>query len=322
MSSGTGSDAAYDLVVVGGNSGGLSVAIATQTRRARPGPDPGAVVGGGVHRADRRAPARRGVRRDRRGDRPRRRRARDHHQQGRLPGPGLRGGAPHQRRQLRLDAAVRRRRCPTGSRSTASPGSSSTRTSSSSATPTTPSSSTDKAAMAGARVVLAAGGMTPKRLSPIGQTVLRRLERERLATILFRSVPDRITEEDGLPLACFADRRTPDLEFDKVIFASGRIPVAPDAVGLTEAAAASGRVWFLGLPTGDEKGAPVLTAADRPPRAGRPLPAAQAAPPKPPPSRTGTARASPPSSRSSARSTTTPPSPTSSRPTPTCGCSA
>ena len=31
MASGTGSDAAYDLVVVGGNSGGLSVAIAAQS---------------------------------------------------------------------------------------------------------------------------------------------------------------------------------------------------------------------------------------------------------------------------------------------------
>lgn len=119
----------------------------------------------------------------------------------------------------------------------------------------------DKAAMAGARVVLAAGGMTPKRLSPIGQQVLRRLERERQATILFRSVPDRITEEDGLPLACFNDRRTPDLEFDKVIFASGRTPAQPAAVGLTEAAGASGRVWFLGLPASDEQGAPLLTAA-------------------------------------------------------------
>jgi ferredoxin/flavodoxin---NADP+ reductase len=118
-----------------------------------------------------------------------------------------------------------------------------------------------KAASAGARVVLAAGGMTPKRLSPIGQTMLRRLERERLATILFRSVPTKITEEDGLPLACFGDRRTPDLEFDKVIFASGRTPVAPGTVGLTEAAAASGRAWFLGLPTSEEEGAPVLTAA-------------------------------------------------------------
>ena len=119
----------------------------------------------------------------------------------------------------------------------------------------------DKAAMAGARVVLAAGGMTPKRLSPIGQQVLRRLERERMATILFRSVPHRITEEDGLPLACFGDRRTPDLEFDMVIFASGRTPVPPPAVGLTEAAGASGRVWFLGLPASEEADAPVLSAA-------------------------------------------------------------
>jgi ferredoxin--NADP+ reductase len=138
----------------------------------------------------------------------------------------------------------------------------------------------DKAAMAGARVVLAAGGMTPKRLSPIGQTVLRRLERERQATILFRSVPDKITEEDGLPLACFADRRTPDLEFDKVIFASGRTPVAPATVGLTEAAAASGRVWFLGLPTSDEDGAPVLTAATVLPELANLFPQLQLEPPE------------------------------------------
>ena len=31
MPAGTGSDAAYDLVVVGGNSGGLSVALAAQS---------------------------------------------------------------------------------------------------------------------------------------------------------------------------------------------------------------------------------------------------------------------------------------------------
>ena len=138
----------------------------------------------------------------------------------------------------------------------------------------------DKAAMAGARVVLAAGGMTPKRLSPIGQKVLRRLERERQATILFRSVPDKITEEDGLPLACFADRRTPDLEFDKVIFASGRTPVAPATVGLPEAAAASGRVWFLGLPTGDEDGTPVLTAATVLPELANLFPQLQLEPPE------------------------------------------
>src|SRR5581483_4442917 len=84
---------------------------------------------------------------------------------------------------------------------------------------------------------------------------------ERQATILFRSVPVRITEDDGLPLANFGDRRTPDLEFDKVVFASGRTPVTPEQVGLTEEAAASGRVWFLGLPTEDTDGAPVLTSA-------------------------------------------------------------
>jgi ferredoxin--NADP+ reductase len=118
-----------------------------------------------------------------------------------------------------------------------------------------------KATMAGAGVVLAAGGMTPNRLSPVGQSMLRRLERERRATILFRSVPARITEDDGLPLAIFPDRRTPDLEFDRVVFASGRTPVTPDAVGLTEAAASSGRVWLLGITTGDGDDAVTLTAA-------------------------------------------------------------
>jgi ferredoxin--NADP+ reductase len=137
---------------------------------------------------------------------------------------------------------------------------------------------TAKAALAGARVVLAAGGMTPKRLSPIGQTELRRLERERQATILFRSVPVRIAEDDGLPLACFGDRRTPDLEFDRVIFASGRTPVTPDAVGLTEAAAASGKVWMLGLPMSDEEGAPLLTAASVMPELARLFPALKVAP--------------------------------------------
>ncbi|MDQ1515389.1 MAG: ferredoxin/flavodoxin---NADP+ reductase [Actinomycetota bacterium] len=137
---------------------------------------------------------------------------------------------------------------------------------------------TAKAALAGARVVLAAGGMTPKRLSPIGQTELRRLERERQATILFRSVPVRIAEDDGLPLACFGDRRTPDLEFDRVIFASGRTPVSPDAVGLTEAAAASGKVWMLGLPMSDEEGAPLLTAASVMPELAHLFPALKVAP--------------------------------------------
>src|ERR1044072_9129523 len=92
---------------------------------------------------------------------------------------------------------------------------------------------TAKAVAAGARVVMAAGGMTPNPLPPIGQRELRRIERERQATILFRSIPERITEEDGLPLACFGDRRTPDLEFDRVIFASGRTPATAADVATT-----------------------------------------------------------------------------------------
>src|SRR5207253_1783317 len=77
----------------------------------------------------------------------------------------------------------------------------------------------------------------------------------------FRSVPVRITEDDGLPLAVFGDRRTPDLEFDRVVFASGRTPVTTEAVGLTDAAAASGRVWALGIPVGEGDDAVTPVAA-------------------------------------------------------------
>lgn len=99
----------------------------------------------------------------------------------------------------------------------------------------------------GARVVLAAGGMNPARLPSAAADALQRLEKERRATILYRAVPDQVTEEDGLhPMAFFADRRTPDLEFDHVVFASASPTLAPADVGLSEAAAASGLVWFIG----------------------------------------------------------------------------
>ena len=229
MSSGTGSQGAYDLVVVGGNSGGLSVAIAAQEGglgRVRILEPTSAVayteligehqldVGFGETVERSISPAT----------------TSDRHHQGRLPHPGLRGGPPHQRREL---ATGRRRSTPpspTGSRSTASraarrPGRAHRRQH-------RPRRRADRqGGAAGARVVLAAGGMTPTASPPSARRELRRLERERLATILFRSVPDRITEEDGLPLACFGDRRTPDLEFDKVIFASGRTPSAPRTSG-------------------------------------------------------------------------------------------
>jgi len=104
------------------------------------------------------------------------------------------------------------------------------------------------AATAGSRVVLAAGGMDPTRLSAAGDNMLRRLERERRATILYRSVPDQIGFVDGYPMAYFPDRHTPDLVFDHVTFASDRLTLQPSEVGATPQALDTGRVWFVGEP--------------------------------------------------------------------------
>lgn len=101
-------------------------------------------------------------------------------------------------------------------------------------------------AAAGARVVLAAGGMDPSKLSPAGEHMLRRLERERRATLLYRSVPEQITNVAGFPMAFFGDRHTPDLEFDHVVFASERVTATPESVGLSEDAMATGKVFFVG----------------------------------------------------------------------------
>ncbi len=109
----------------------------------------------------------------------------------------------------------------------------------------------------GARPVLAAKGMDATLLSPAADAMLRRLERERKATLLYRSIPDQIGEAAGLPMAFFNDRRTPDLQFDHVVFASGRTtPSAADA-NVSDAALASGLVWFLGEA---EEGGPATAA--------------------------------------------------------------
>jgi len=98
----------------------------------------------------------------------------------------------------------------------------------------------------GSGVVLAAKGMDPSRLSPVAEAALGTLERERRATLLYRSLPEQITDVDGYPMAFFNDRRTPDLQFDHVVFASGRDAVSAADVGATDAALATGRVWFVG----------------------------------------------------------------------------
>ncbi len=110
-------------------------------------------------------------------------------------------------------------------------------------------------AAAGASVVLAGGGMDPTRLSPAGDHMLRRLERERRATLLYRSIPDQLGVLDGHPMAYFNDRRTPDLQFDRIVFSSPRRTLTAAEVGASQAAVESGRLWFLGEP-GDDEPAP------------------------------------------------------------------
>lgn len=104
---------------------------------------------------------------------------------------------------------------------------------------------------AGNRVVLAASGLDPSLLSPAGASVLNKLERERQATLLYRSAPQHITLVDGYPMTDFGDRRTPDLQFDQVVFAPGRTMFQPDDVGASPAALDSGKLWFIGDPGDD-----------------------------------------------------------------------
>lgn len=101
-------------------------------------------------------------------------------------------------------------------------------------------------AKAGGHVVLAAGGMDPNRLSPASDHVLRGLERERRLTVLYRASVEQIGEMAGLPMAYFGDRRTPDLQFDRVIFAGPRETVQPESMGISAAALATNGVWFVG----------------------------------------------------------------------------
>lgn len=110
----------------------------------------------------------------------------------------------------------------------------------------------------GGSVVLAAGGMDPGRLSPVGETLLNTLERERQATLLYRSVPAQIADVDGYPMAYFNDRRTPDLQFDHVVFSSGRAASKPADVGATDAALATGNLWFLGEADETADGVPTM----------------------------------------------------------------
>ncbi len=113
----------------------------------------------------------------------------------------------------------------------------------------------------GNRVVLAASGMDPTKLSPTGEWLLRQLEHQRRATLLYRSTPKHVVLYGEYPLVEFGDRRTPDLQFDHVVFAPPRITLSPAAVGLTDEALASGNVWFVGEP-GDDMPATTAPGAE------------------------------------------------------------
>lgn len=79
---------------------------------------------------------------------------------------------------------------------------------------------TERLVQAGCHVVLALRGRFED-LSRLSQSELRKLERDRRLTILFHTGPGAIDDIDGYPMAVFDDRRTPDLQFDHVVFAVG-----------------------------------------------------------------------------------------------------
>lgn len=76
-----------------------------------------------------------------------------------------------------------------------------------------------------ARVVVAFDG-DASGISELGQQVLEKLEREQMATILWRSWPEVIWSVGDFPMVTFGDRRTPDLQFDHVVVAIPPEPLA------------------------------------------------------------------------------------------------
>lgn len=76
-------------------------------------------------------------------------------------------------------------------------------------------------------------------LSSESRRALASIEREQRATILWRSAPDGLEDVDGYPMALFEDRRTPDLQFDHVVFTLG-VEQAPGETGVPEVRAPQG----------------------------------------------------------------------------------
>lgn len=75
----------------------------------------------------------------------------------------------------------------------------------------------------GANVVLALQSFSPAKLSYATNLIISLLEQQRKLTVLYRSAPEKIEYVNGFPMALFNDRRTPDLEFDYVIYSSTKL---------------------------------------------------------------------------------------------------
>ena len=75
----------------------------------------------------------------------------------------------------------------------------------------------------GANVVLAIQSINLKHLSFASNRMIELLEQQRKLTVLYQSAPKKFVLIDGYPMAVFNDRRTPDLEFDNVIYSSTRL---------------------------------------------------------------------------------------------------
>lgn len=109
-----------------------------------------------------------------------------------------------------------------------------------------------------ARVVLCFTGHIDD-LSRLSSQLLEKIEREQKATILWSTAPDEIIDLDGFPMAVFTDRRTPDLQFDHVLFAdeTHRLPqnvgditgheglyvIAPSSRSQPERSVSPARAW-------------------------------------------------------------------------------
>ena len=70
-------------------------------------------------------------------------------------------------------------------------------------------------------------------LSSESRRALATIERDQRATILWRSAPDGLEDVGGFPMALFSDRRTPDLQFDHVVFTLG-VAGPPGETGVPE----------------------------------------------------------------------------------------